>query len=187
MKKAVASVLFAVFGSIPSALALEGPKFTFEATYDVTGTGGHYTMRQASDGNEHMLNETTMADGSKSISIYDYPNKQITVFRPGTKEAMRSPMNDVGASFSFDADSMKKSGFTSLGTKEFDGHPCHGWETSAGGTKDQQWIGDDTKYLVHSVTITGPYQITMALKQWSTQSPAASEFQIPPQYKITTP
>lgn len=59
--------------SCSPALAVDYPKKTFDANYEVTGPTASSTMRMSSDGKGKMRIENVTAT-SKVVTISDYPN-----------------------------------------------------------------------------------------------------------------
>lgn len=169
--------------TVPSAIASDGPKFSFDATYEVIGLIGRGTLRQASDGKGHMLHECTAFNGNVDITILDFINKKAMILIPRSKTAIPSEMLSKDQ-LVYDEQNAKKRGARSLGTKAIDGHRCHGWELVTPISATQTWIGDDTKYMVHWESKTKNVSMVMALKKWSQESPASSEFLIPSDYQI---
>lgn len=163
----------------------QGPNFSFDATYEIIGPFGKGSLRQASDGKGHMLQENTAFNGNKDILILDYIKKVTTVLVVREKTAIQTEMKNPNRNLIYDEESVRKPGAKLIGTKIFNGHPCHGWEITQGPVKSQTWIGDDTKYLVYGESSSGKMKMIKSLKRWSNKAPLSSEFQVPTEYKIT--
>jgi hypothetical protein len=174
-KGAVALAFWAAIVGSNAAMAaddIQYPKQAYDATYNVTGSTGSYTMRMASDGKGHVRTENNMKTG-KVISLMDYPGKTMTNAMEAQKMIMTMPLRPTAGTY--DEAALKKNGAKSLGAKTMDGHPCHGWESTSTGavkTTTDSWIGDDTHYLVHSETTMPGGKQVMALKSWSDKAPA---------------
>lgn len=168
---------------IPALAAdIDYPKQVFDATYETKDTKiGNHSMRMVCDGKGHMRVESE-AGGQKTVSIMDYPNKVCTTLIEAQHMAMRMPLTAPQKQITDEA-SAKREGAKSLGAKVVNGHPCHGYESSQSGGTSRVWIGDDTRYLVRSETITPNGTIAMDLKAWSTAQPSADMFVVPAGYK----
>ena len=165
-----------------SAAELEYPKQVIDATYEISGGKmGTQKTRMMSDGKGHMRVESG-ANGQKSISIMDYPNKVCTTLLEAQHMAMKMPLTGSKGEITDEA-SAKKAGYKPLGQKTVDGHPCHGYEHSQPSGTSRIWIGDDIRYLVRSETETPTGTIAMDLKAWSSAAPSADMFIVPSGYK----
>lgn len=180
--------LFAVLFSATAALAVDYPKKVFDATYEVTGPSGAATMRMMSDGKGKMRTETT-TNGSKFVTIADYPNLASLTLVEAQKMAMKGKLSADSYQGNDSAD-MKKKGAKDLGSKVVAGHPSHGYEYTAAGGKypTEVWIANDIDWFVQSVSKlpTGGAQTT-TLKSFSTaaQSPTLFSMTPPAGYKVT--
>jgi hypothetical protein len=165
-----------------AAIAQEGPKQAFDATYVTAGPAGSSTVRMVSDGKGHMRTET-ITMGQKMVSILDYPGKVAITLIEAQKMAMKTPLKpgtDV-----HDTESAKKANAKSLGARVVNGHPSHGWEYQIpGGGISEVWTGDDINYLVKSITNTPQGKMTMELKEFKKSAPGPEAFQIPAGYKM---
>src|SRR5262245_23547330 len=94
MNRAILASLFsfALTTLAASAAELDYPKQVFDAAYtsEDAKTGSH-TMRMISDGKGHMRMESN-ANGMKSTSIMDYPNKVCTTLMEAQKMAIKMPL-----------------------------------------------------------------------------------------------
>lgn len=177
----IIAVIACAFAGQAALADLQYPKQVFDATYDLKSAAGDSVMRMASDGKGHMLTVTT-ANGMKTRSITDYPKMESVTIMDAAKTVVRTKLKGSPA-VSSDPESMAKSGAKAIGTKNIDGHNCHGWESDKNGTKTTTWIGDDTHYVVHSDTVAAKYTSTMSLKSWSTKGPSADDLKVPAGYK----
>ncbi|PZM78831.1 MAG: hypothetical protein DKT66_23310 [Candidatus Melainabacteria bacterium] len=171
--------------SLASAAA-QGPKFEFEATYRVESELGSGSLQQASDGKGRMLHENTSPAGKKSITILDFKNKTLTQLVERDKMAFRSKMDDGSSILVYDDNYAKAKEAKSLGSKIIDGHPCHGWKSSRGALYKEIWIGDDTRYLVHSESRRGAHTTKMFLKKWSNKLENRKRIDVPDGYHLTS-
>ena len=184
MNRAILASLFslALATLAASAAELDYPKQVFDATYtsEDAKTGSH-TMRMVSDGKGHLRMESN-ANGMKSTSIMDYPNKLCTTLMETQKMAIRMPLTTSRSQITDEA-SAKKENAKSLGQKTIDGHPCHGYESVEPSGTSRVWIGDDIHYMVRSESITPNATIVLDLKAWSTTPPSSDLFIVPSGYK----
>lgn len=184
MNRAILASLFTLSLAALAATAaeLDYPKQVFDAVYTSQDpkTGSH-TMRMISDGKGHMRMETN-ANGMKSASIMDYPNKVCTTLMETQKMAVKMPLSTSKGQITDEA-SAKKENAKSLGQKTIDGHPCHGYEHSEANSTSRVWIGDDIHYMVRSEAVTPNGTMVMDLKSWSTAAPSADLFVVPAGYK----
>lgn len=162
--------------------AQEAPKLVFDATYTSSNPAGSSIVRMISDGKGHMRTETVV-NGSKMVSIMDYPAKSVFTIMDEQKMVMKSPL--VSSPDVHDDESAKKSNAKSLGAKTIAGHPCHGWEYKTPQGTTAVWIGDDTKYMVKSESIiANGMKSTTEIKSWSRTVPAGTQFTVPADYKM---
>ena len=184
MNRAILASLFglALTTLAASAAELDYPKQVFDAVYtsEDAKTGTH-TMRMISDGKGHMRMESN-ANGMKSTSIMDYPNKVCTTLMEAQKMAIKMPLTSSKGQITDEA-SAKKENAKSLGQKTVNGHPCHGYEHVEPSGTSRIWIGDDIHYMVRSEAITPNGTIVMDLKSWSTTAPSPDIFIVPTGYK----
>lgn len=158
----------------------------YDATYETSSAGTSSVMRYVSDGKGHVRTETTTPQG-KFVSIIDYPNSVMWSLIEAQKMAMQMPFNPNSAGQAIrDGQSAEQSGAKPLGTKVFDGHPCHGWELTVQGTTSQSWIGDDINTLVYSVSTGSFGESSVRLKSYSKTQPDPSLFTVPADYTVTT-
>lgn len=177
-------MLFAM--NVPAALAHDGPTSSFDVTFEVLGPLGRGTLRQASDGKGHFLQESTAFNGNKDVVLVDFEARSKILVIPREKTAIRLELTPADKSLIYDEQSVKTKNAKSLGTKNILGHACHGWEINTPASREQCWLGDDTKYLVQSEVASGKQKITLSLKQWSSKPPGPSTFQVPAEYKLTS-
>src|SRR5579883_3171687 len=84
---------FSMAALAATAAELDYPKQVFDAVYiSQDAKSGSHTMRMISDGKGHMRMETN-ANGMKSASIMDYPNKVCTTLMETQKMAVKMPIS----------------------------------------------------------------------------------------------
>ncbi|HEY9772847.1 MAG TPA: hypothetical protein V6C81_03450 [Planktothrix sp.] len=158
------------------AMAATYLKQAFDANYALTSPAlGNGSMRIESDGKGHVRTETICPATGKITSVTDYIEKKVSTVMDKQKMIMTAELSDNNVNV-FDEESAKKAGYKGLGAKNIDGHPCHGFEIDSkvpGGktVSTEEWIGDDTHYLVHSETTTPQGKQITALKKWSNSAP----------------
>lgn len=185
MKAIIGMAAVSLFACASAALAQEGPKMAFDATYESKSAAGASTMRMISDGKGHMRTETT-TNGVKSVSITDYPNHCVLAIIDAQKLVMKMPIRTSPETDIHDAESAQKAKAKSLGARTIAGHPCHGWSSTSPTGSTDLWIGDDIHYMVKSESLLKNGQkVSTELKSWSAASPAPSEFKAPTGYKVT--
>lgn len=188
MKKMLLLLSFLMPTLAGPALAAPNWSHTYDATYSLTNDNGGGLWRTASDGRGHLLIE--MRQGSrKDIFIYDRATAMAYVIADDGKQK--------GATrFSFDennndlfpvttvADARQRNA-QEIGQKNIAGHPCHGYRYSPAGNNTvkgtvEAWIGDDTNFLVQSVSKTDNHgSATMTLQYFTPEAPSAENFALP--------
>jgi hypothetical protein len=184
MNRSFLAISLALSTTTLAALAgpLTYPTQAFDASYVTKNPSGpEVKIRMVSDGKGHMRTETE-SFGQKTISIIDYLNKMCTTIMESQHMFIKVPLKESGPEITDEA-SAKKAGAKSLGQKEIDGHPCHGYESVQPSGKSQVWIGDDIRYLVRSDTTTPNGHVIMDLKAFSAGAPSGDLFTAPSGYK----
>jgi hypothetical protein len=186
MKEMLSFGLIVTLLCASAACAQEGPKQAFDATYIARGPGGSATtIHMISDGKGHLRNETT-TNGTKMVSITDFPNHCVYTVLDAQKVVMKMPMRSSGQADIHDNESARKANATPLGSKIIAGHPCHGWAARTEAGTNNLWIGDDIDHMVRSESKFKTGQTaTMELKSWDKSTPSPSLFQAPAGYKVT--
>jgi outer membrane lipoprotein-sorting protein len=175
--------------SCSAALAVDYPRKTFDATYEVAGSTGNSTMRMSSDGKGKMRVEN-ITPAAKVVTISDYPSLAAITILEAQKMAMKSKLTAESYQGS-ETEDMKKRGAKDLGSKEVAGHPCHGWEytTPAAKSSTQTWIGNDIGWMVQSASQFPSGKSVVTLKTFSNKAPDAALFNMTPPagFKVTGP
>jgi hypothetical protein len=180
LKKSTIVALAVTFASAPYAMAANYPTQVYDATYEMVSPLGKSPMRQVSDGKGHYLVQSS-AGGRECKTMIDYLNKETVTLLVKEKMAIKGKLADGYVNVE---DKVKQSGGKSLGAKNVNGHPCHGFEYVSQGTKEQVWLGDDCKIPVQSTTDSKGGKIVMDLKSVSLTPPSADTFKVPAGYKM---
>ena len=156
-------ILLAVWGSCGlSTLAADFPP-PYEAVYEQDNAGQKITTKVASDGKGKVKSTGEMSTGKVETAI-DYSAKTTTTVMHAQHMWIKQPIKE-----GFMDETALKKVAKSLGAKTFNGHPCHGYETTSAGSVSQTWIGDDLHLMVHSETTIGKVKTTSDLKSYSSK------------------
>jgi hypothetical protein len=145
-----------------SALAADFPP-AYEAVYEQDNAGQKITTTVASDGKGKVKTVGEMSMGKVETGI-DYPGKTSTTVMHAQHMWIKQPIKE-----GFMDEAALKKAAKSLGAKKFNGHPCHGYETTTAGSVSQTWIGDDVHIMVHSETTVGKVKTVSDLKSYSSK------------------
>jgi hypothetical protein len=159
LNQSVLLVAVLSFCGLP-ALAAEYPP-PYDAVYEQNTAGQKMTTKITSDG-AGKVKTVSETPGGAVETLIDYPKKETTTVMLGQHMWMKQPLKEPYK----DENALKKEA-KSLGTKTFDGHPCHGYETKTANAVSQNWIGDDCHVLVHFETDTGVVKSVTDLKTFS--------------------
>jgi hypothetical protein len=173
--------------AIATTSAKKWPK-AYTATFELRAEGGGdpevFTYKQYSNG--YGLVRCGAQDGSSDRVVYDFVRRQSMYTEAKTKTYR---INREFAPPPFDQASALAANLEPRGTRNIDGHPCHGW-LQVGSDRDrwtntETWIGDDTQCEVESITkriVT--INMTVKLKAYSAESPDPALFQTPQGYTL---
>lgn len=168
-----------------AANAAEISKQAYSAEYELTSKTGKSVHKLAFDGRGHGRSE--MISGTrKSVSIADYPNKQISILMPEMKSVMTMPLDDQMMESMGDVGQKVKATAKPLGTKMIDGHLCTGTHYDLGeGGSQEIWTGNDIGGIrVYSKVTTPQIGVSEAhLKSFSKNPPGPENFVVPAEFK----
>lgn len=112
----------------------------------------------------------------KMVTVYDCNRKEVLSWTDGSGRYTRRTMTEQD--FTTAQRPVTTSGAQPVGTKEIDGHKCHGWRTvTANGLVCETWIDDEFGCMIESTTGGA----TIELSEFSTEPPAALLFEVPAQ------
>ncbi len=155
----------------------------YQLTYLVPAGNMISEQRQCSDGAGRLRIEVGgISSVPLMINVYDMNRNQVTSWTDGTDRFTRRPLG-TGEQQIFATTPPAGKGTESLGEKEIDGHPCHGWRfVSPNGLQSEMWVDDVYGCMVK--TIRGG--ATIEIEKFSNEPPSASLFDPPAGYKDET-
>lgn len=157
-----------------SACCAAYPIKSFKAIYECTSTGSATNKQTWQSNGKGKVRITT--DKSVGATIVDFDKDTVVTLLPQTKTASEAKLDTPWISHA----SEEQMQSTDLGTKDVDGHPCHGWQVKANGNDAEYWLGEDTGcYVRVTVRKADHLATTMKLVDYSVGPQDPSGFQVP--------
>ena len=167
-----------------AAIAANHYPTAYDASYDNKTGAMAMKMHMLSNGKGQLRSESDMGNGTKTVTIMDYPKKTCWTIMEKQKMIMKTALSDDGVK-SMDAEQAKKLKATDLGNKMVNGRMSHGYSYKTAQGTFETWTDEKAEVLVKSTSNTGGTTSEMNLTALTLKVPDDSNFQVPTSgYKV---